>query len=172
MDRSSWAIEAVRRGRRAKDAASSININHDCGVPCMEFTVTVRSSQAEFCLARVPHGEVGHEIGQMLSYLTNRSIRWFVPRADTVAALLCSLTLPFLPPPLPSIMLRSGEQASGASPKDADGASSSPSSPTLATTTTTLEACRPEHVFHAFDALYCALAPYATPIEPLFTDDK
>jgi len=32
-------------------------------------------------------------------------------------------------------------------------------------------ACRPEHGFHAFDALYCALTR-ATPIKPLFPDDK
>jgi len=59
--------------------------------------------------------------------------------------------------------------------KDADGASSpsSPLSPTLATNPTTLaSACRPEHVFHAFDALYCALTPHAKPVEPLFPDDK
>jgi hypothetical protein len=61
-------------------------------------------------------------------------------------------------------------------PKDADGASSpsSPLSPTLATGTNTLltSVCRPEHVFHAFDALYCALTPHAKPVEPLFPDDK
>jgi hypothetical protein len=32
-------------------------------------------------------------------------------------------------------------------------------------------ACRPEHGFHAFDALYCALTR-APPIKPLFPDDK
>ena len=32
-------------------------------------------------------------------------------------------------------------------------------------------ACRPEHAFHAFDALYCALTR-AKPIKPLFPDDK
>lgn len=73
-------------------------------------------------------------------------------------------------------MVRSGAEASSANTKDADGASSSPSSPlsSLLTTTNTgtLEACRPEHAFHAFDALYCALTPHATPIEPLFADDK
>ncbi|KAI9511261.1 alport syndrome [Russula earlei] len=31
--------------------------------------------------------------------------------------------------------------------------------------------CRPEHCFHAFDALYCALT-HATPIEPRFADVK
>jgi len=31
--------------------------------------------------------------------------------------------------------------------------------------------CLPEHCFHAFDALYCALVP-ATPIDPKFPDDK
>jgi hypothetical protein len=59
--------------------------------------------------------------------------------------------------------------------KDADGASlppSSPLSPTLTiSTTNTLAACRPEHVFHAFDALYCALTPHAKPVGPLFPDD-
>jgi hypothetical protein len=73
-------------------------------------------------------------------------------------------------------MVRSGAEASGANTKDADGASSSPSSPlssSLAITATgILEACRPEHAFHAFDALYCALTPHATSIEPLFADDK
>jgi len=32
-------------------------------------------------------------------------------------------------------------------------------------------ACRPEHGFHAFDALYCALTN-ATPVKPLFPNDK
>ncbi|KAF8485296.1 AMMECR1 domain-containing protein [Russula ochroleuca] len=32
--------------------------------------------------------------------------------------------------------------------------------------------CRPEHAFHAFDTLYCALTPYSKPVEPLFADDK
>ncbi|KAF7331739.1 AMMECR1 domain-containing protein [Mycena kentingensis (nom. inval.)] len=32
--------------------------------------------------------------------------------------------------------------------------------------------CTPEHCFHAFDALYCALTPGATPITPAFADDK
>lgn len=62
--------------------------------------------------------------------------------------------------------------------KDAHGASSP-----ITTETTTLtdddvavavaatETCRPEHGFHAFDALYCALAN-ARPIKPLFPDDK
>ena len=36
---------------------------------------------------------------------------------------------------------------------------------------TALPTCRPEHCFHAFDALYCALT-HATPVEPLFSDDK
>ena len=31
-------------------------------------------------------------------------------------------------------------------------------------------ACRPEHGFHAFDALYCALTR-AQPIKPAFADD-
>lgn len=31
--------------------------------------------------------------------------------------------------------------------------------------------CTPEHCFHAFDALYCALTA-ATPIAPRFADDK
>jgi len=71
-------------------------------------------------------------------------------------------------------------------PKDTDGKSSpsSPLSPTLViptdatalpattSTSTSLAACRPEHAFYAFDALYCALTPHARPIEPLFTDDK
>jgi len=33
------------------------------------------------------------------------------------------------------------------------------------------DACIPEHCFHAFDALYCALTE-ATPIAPTFADDK
>jgi hypothetical protein len=80
-------------------------------------------------------------------------------------------------------MVRSGTEAaaaatSSAKHKDADRASSLPSSPTFtsaslsSTTTTTLEVCRPEHVFHAFDTLYCALTPYSKPVEPLFADDK
>jgi len=56
-------------------------------------------------------------------------------------------------------------------PKDADGHGA----PSLASGGTTAEtdrsACRPEHGFHAFDALYCAVT-YATPIKPLFPDDK
>ncbi|KAH9991645.1 AMMECR1 domain-containing protein [Russula compacta] len=44
------------------------------------------------------------------------------------------------------------------------------------TTTTTAaaavsSACRPEHCFHAFDALYCALT-HATPVKPLLPNDK
>ncbi|KAH9049238.1 alport syndrome [Lactarius deliciosus] len=35
----------------------------------------------------------------------------------------------------------------------------------------TTAACRPEHAFHAFDALYCALTR-AQPIKPAFADDK
>jgi AMME syndrome candidate gene 1 protein len=31
--------------------------------------------------------------------------------------------------------------------------------------------CGPEHCFHAFDALYCALTD-EEPIPPLFPDDK
>ena len=31
--------------------------------------------------------------------------------------------------------------------------------------------CLPEHCFHAFDALYCALVP-ATPVDPTFPDYK
>lgn len=31
--------------------------------------------------------------------------------------------------------------------------------------------CRPEHAFHAFDSLYCALTR-AQPIKPVFVDDK
>jgi hypothetical protein len=74
--------------------------------------------------------------------------------------------------------------------KDTDGTSSpsSPLSPTLTTTDetatsstgtstsatsgTSQAACRPEHAFHAFDTLYCALTPHARPVEPLFGDDK
>jgi hypothetical protein len=33
------------------------------------------------------------------------------------------------------------------------------------------EACVPEHCFHAFDALYCALTD-STPIPPSFPDEK
>ncbi|KAJ7638508.1 AMMECR1 domain-containing protein [Roridomyces roridus] len=32
--------------------------------------------------------------------------------------------------------------------------------------------CTPEHCFHAFDALYCALTSGAKPITPRFADDK
>jgi hypothetical protein len=35
----------------------------------------------------------------------------------------------------------------------------------------TLAICRTEHVFHAFDALYCSLT-HAHPVKPLFPDDK
>jgi hypothetical protein len=88
-------------------------------------------------------------------------------------------------------MVRDGTEAmkttnaNAGAPKDTDGKSSlsSPLSPTLATTddddatsttntNTSLAACRPEHAFHAFDALYCALTPHARPIEPVFADDK
>lgn len=34
------------------------------------------------------------------------------------------------------------------------------------------QAASAEHCFHAFDALYCALTPKATPIEPDFVDEK
>lgn len=34
-----------------------------------------------------------------------------------------------------------------------------------------VDACRPEHCFHAFDALYCALTA-AKPILPKFSDEK
>lgn len=34
-----------------------------------------------------------------------------------------------------------------------------------------IDICRPEHCFHAFDALYCALT-FAEPIPPQFEDDK
>jgi hypothetical protein len=54
--------------------------------------------------------------------------------------------------------------------KDIDGAS-----PLASSAVDAIEAdrsaCRPEHVFHAFDALYCALTN-ATPVKPLFPDDK
>jgi AMME syndrome candidate gene 1 protein len=33
------------------------------------------------------------------------------------------------------------------------------------------DVCLPEHCFHAFDALYCALVS-ATPIKPTFPDNK
>jgi len=80
-------------------------------------------------------------------------------------------------------MARDGTEAtatasvSAKTPKDTDGTSSpsSPLSPTPANATaaaSTLAACRPEHGFHAFDALYCALTPHARPIEPLFSNDK
>jgi hypothetical protein len=53
-----------------------------------------------------------------------------------------------------------------------DGTDGTPSSPTSSSTATAdRSACRPEHGFHAFDALYCALTR-ATPIKPLFPDDK
>ncbi|KAK7061431.1 AMMECR1 domain-containing protein [Favolaschia claudopus] len=35
-----------------------------------------------------------------------------------------------------------------------------------------LDTCTPEHCFHAFDALYCALVPNSKPISPRFADDK
>ncbi|KAG7096678.1 hypothetical protein E1B28_004092 [Marasmius oreades] len=33
------------------------------------------------------------------------------------------------------------------------------------------QACIPEHCYYAFDSLYCALSPSATPIAPTFVDD-
>ena len=54
--------------------------------------------------------------------------------------------------------------------KDIDGASSLASSAVDAVEPGR-SACRPEHAFHAFDALYCALTN-ATPVKPLFPDDK
>ncbi|KAH9955550.1 AMMECR1 domain-containing protein [Russula dissimulans] len=53
----------------------------------------------------------------------------------------------------------------------ADGGGAS--SPTAADSidATALPTCRPEHCFHAFDALYCALT-HAMPVDPLFPDDK
>jgi AMME syndrome candidate gene 1 protein len=58
--------------------------------------------------------------------------------------------------------------------KDTLGAS--PPSTTVTTTTTitaddSLAICRPEHGFHAFDALYCSLTN-VQPVNPLFSDDK
>ncbi|KAI0253063.1 AMMECR1 domain-containing protein [Lactifluus subvellereus] len=72
-------------------------------------------------------------------------------------------------------MVRHAAEATTTS-KDAHGASSPI---TTVTTTTTDDAAaaaaaqtaRPEHGFHAFDALYCALAN-ARPVKPLFPDDK
>jgi len=80
-------------------------------------------------------------------------------------------------------MVRDGTEATNTNTKtykDADGTSSplSTLSATLANNATnpssiTSEAvCRPEHAFHAFDALYCALMLHARPIKPLFPDDK
>ncbi|KAH9007350.1 alport syndrome [Lactarius hatsudake] len=51
----------------------------------------------------------------------------------------------------------------------AKGDTASPSTDGDAAATTA--ACRPEHAFHAFDALYCALTR-AQPIKPAFADDK
>jgi hypothetical protein len=77
-------------------------------------------------------------------------------------------------------MVRDGTEATNANTKtykDADG-TSSPLSATLANNATPMSSitsesvCRPEHAFHAFDALYCALMPHARPIKPLFPDDK
>lgn len=48
---------------------------------------------------------------------------------------------------------------------------SAPSSTTNGDAATAPAACRPEHGFHAFDALYCALT-HAQPIKPAFIDDK
>jgi hypothetical protein len=51
------------------------------------------------------------------------------------------------------------------------------SSPSATVTTTTIATddtlviCRPEHGFHAFDALYCSLTN-VQPVKPLFQDDK
>ena len=56
-------------------------------------------------------------------------------------------------------------------PKDADGHGAPSLASGGAAAETDRSACRPEHGFHAFDALYCALT-YATPIKPLFSDDK
>jgi hypothetical protein len=54
--------------------------------------------------------------------------------------------------------------------KDIDGPSSLASCAVVAVEADP-SACRPEHGFHAFDALYCALTN-ATPIKPLFPDNK
>jgi len=54
--------------------------------------------------------------------------------------------------------------------KDIDGVSLLASS-AVAAVEADREACRPEHGFHAFDALYCALTN-ATPVKPLFPNDK
>ena len=54
--------------------------------------------------------------------------------------------------------------------KDIDGASSLASG-AVAAVEADRSACRPEHGFHAFDTLYCALTN-ATPVTPLFFDDK
>jgi hypothetical protein len=32
--------------------------------------------------------------------------------------------------------------------------------------------CTPAHAFHAFDSLYCALVPGATPVPAEFADDE
>ena len=54
--------------------------------------------------------------------------------------------------------------------KDIDGSSSLTSCAVVAVETDP-SACRPEHAFHAFDTLYCALTN-ATPVKPLFPDNK
>lgn len=46
-----------------------------------------------------------------------------------------------------------------------------PADPTAGRIEEGFDVCLPEHCFHAFDALYCALLP-ATPINPTFRDDK
>jgi hypothetical protein len=60
-----------------------------------------------------------------------------------------------------------GASANAKTTKDADDGTSS----STAAAATALAACRPEHGFHAFDALYCALTR-ATPVKPLFPNDK